>query len=158
MLTESNVTKTAILSPIPENIGKPAILCAIPVVNALVMAPPYPEAAAQKIIPTAVSESNPIVRQHASTSGTNAKNSSKFAQNAEPIPKTIMQTGIISNSFPFMALTTFVIPALIAPVPSRIANIAPIISKKKIIAEPLCIPNVTEINKLKGVIGLLSTG
>ena len=126
-------------------------------VKALVIAPPYPAAAAQKIIPTAVSESNPMVRQHASTNGTKARNSSKLAQNAEPMPNTIIQTGIIKNSLPFIALTILVIPALIAPVPSRMANIAPIINRKKIIADPLCIPSVTETNRLNGVIGLLST-
>ena len=97
------------------------------------MAPPYPADAAQKMMPTAVRESKPIVKQHASTKGTNARNSSKLPQKAEPHPNIIMQIGIIRSSLPLVFLITLAIPALIAPVASIIAKVPPIISRKKII-------------------------
>ena len=82
-------------------------------------------------MPTAVSESKPMVMDAASTSGMKAKNSSKFPQKADMDPKTSMMTGMRNNSRPAIFRTMFEMAESIAPVPLMMANMPPMIRRKK---------------------------
>ena len=78
----------------------------------------------------AVMESKPMDRLTARIRGTKARNSSKLAQKQDIRPNTVISTGIMISSFPRVARTTLASPALIAPVPSMMANMPPMIRRK----------------------------